>query len=357
MQIALIFYHFFFFFRHYKNPYLLSTSENASTFFPHWIWMGRQLRNGIFPAEDKIYYETPGSISFLATFYPPWLLTSYLGSFLSIDKAFKFYSYTLLIHSLVSSFLWYFLFLEWYKPEVALFGTLTISYAGYMIKLQQPTIAFTMAWIPGIFYDGVFGMISMAMALFGGYYPILIYLMPFIAVIHPIAVLGGIGLALSQLIPFWGYFKKSIRIKEKINKKEGRVPLWKFIEMIIPWRNLNTCNGILPMEYAMYIGFLPFLFIWFSTSRFWFVLFFGLAICLGILRPWQRIPARALYIVTLSISILATDGLSQSDVYPIWPLVILQAFLLFFNSRNYPAFPFNQWWNKPSKLYKQKPKA
>lgn len=341
-----------FFWKFWKNPYLNNTSEMATTFYPHWVWMGRQLKAGKLPLTDNIYFKYPACIPFLSTFYLPHLLTSITGSF-------RVLQWTVLSHYFLTSLLTYKLFLQWCQPEVALFGAITLAYAGYCIKIQQPCIAYTLAWIPGAFLPGWLGTVSMAMALYAGYYPILIYVLPFILINNWIhggfyGSLLGIALALPQIVPFLWYYTKSVRWKSVSSYAHGfgRVTFRSLCQFFLPLRQRSHTNDVMFMEMQMYIGLLPFLFIWLSHSRFWFVLAAGLAIATGLLRPIQRIPARALYLVTLSLVILSTDGLSKICLShaQLWMIVGLQAACLLFNRDIYPSFPFTQWWGKGHKL-------
>jgi len=341
-------YNLIFFWKFWKNPYLNCTSEMATTFFPHFVWFGRTLAKGKFPFKDEIYYKYPGAIPFLASFYLPQIILSLSVYKMSLNLSLKIYTYFILSHFILGSLITYYMFLRWCDPPVALFGAVTLFYSGYSIKIQQPTIIYTMAWIPGIFFDGPFGILSMAMALYGGYYPILIYLMPFIIVIHTKTVLLGILFALPQLIPFLWYYLKSVRLWAK--DLSGKVPPWKLWEFIIPVRNRTHTNGVMFMEMQMYTGIAIF-FIWFSHSRFWLVLVFALLVATGSAMKWDRIPARALYLATLALAVLATDGLHLSGIDPV-AILLLQAALLLFNLDIYPSFPFTQWWRKPSEYYK-----
>lgn len=197
------------------------------------------------------------------------------------------------------------------------------------------------------------------MSLFGGYYPILVYLLPFVALVAPWTVLCGFLLAIPQVLPFLGYFRKSVRHKAKNSRYLGKIPWKKLIEFALPIQGYVPVNGVHYPEMAMYMGFLPFCFIWFSHSRFWFVLIIGLLFVVGILPAIQRIPARTLFAVTVSVAILSTDGLSRlsfSSTY-LGVILFLQAYLLFHNRNIYPSFPFSQWWDKPSLLYAKSRKA
>ena len=321
-------------------PHTNHTSELGTTFYPQWVWMGRQLKKLKLPFRDDIYYKYPASIPFLSTFYPIHFLTS-------LTENFNVLHYSILSHFILGSSIAYYLFLQWCHPLVALFGAITLFYSGYCIKVQQPCIVYTMAWIPGIFLDGWFGVLSMTMTLLGGYYPILVYLIPFILIVHTKTVLLGILLALPQIIPFLVYYLKSVRLGEMVNQQYGKIPLKKLTELFLPIRKHQHTNGVFYMEMAMYMGFLPFLFMWESGSRFWIVLIYGLSVCVGWLKPIQRIPARALYIVTLSITILAADGLNKLGLRNelLIMVLILQGTMLLFNRDIYPCYPFTQWWN------------
>src|SRR3990167_2268442 len=156
-------YNLIFFWKFYQNPYLNHTSETATTFYPHWVWLGRTIRRLAPPIVDKIYYRYPAAIPFLSTFYPPHFFTAFLSSFLSIDKSFQLLQLNVLAHYLLSSILSFLMFSQWCSPMAALFGAITLTYSGYCIKIQQPCIAYTLAWIPGIFLGGWFGILSMSM--------------------------------------------------------------------------------------------------------------------------------------------------------------------------------------------------
>ena len=222
-----------------------------------------------------------------------------------------------------------------------------------MIKPQTPAFVYTASWLPGIFLGGWLGGFCFGMSLLGGYYPILVYIVPFIAVVNPLEVALGSLIALPQILPFLGYFKRSVRYDAKPDKNEGKVPPRKLIEFLLPIQNYKPTNGVHYPEMAMYMGFLPFLFVWTSGSRFWFVWAFALLVAVGIIPLIARIPARALYTVTFSLVILATDGLSKIglDQSTLAVILILHGFMLLRNANIYPSFPFSQWWDRPSRLY------
>ena len=339
--LCLLLYNLIFFWKFYRNPYLLCTSEIASTFFPHWVWMGKELRRGVFPAQDDIYYKLPGSIPFLATFYPPNLIASYIGSFLKLDQAFRLYTYFIIGHYLLASLFAYYLFGN-------LFCALTLTYAGYCIKLQQPTIAYTLAWIPLAFKGGLLGAFGWGMSLLGGYYPVLVYVMPVILLLQPLSFIGGLFLASGQLLPFLGYFKRSIRNGQKVDKKFGRLPWWRLTDLFIPRKTQDHVNGVHYPEVAMYTG-IAVLFIW-QVSWWWIPIIFSSLVSVGVIPPFQRIPARALLLLAIAMAAIFSESSNSIS------LLILQGFLLLQNASIYPSFPFSQWWDKPSILYTKKPK-
>lgn len=337
MYLVLTAYWLIFWQKFLRNPYLLATSEIATTNFPHWLWMGRKWR-----ATDDLYYKYPASIPFLSMWYLPNVIVSYISKFLCIDNAFKLYTYFILGHYLLASFIAYKIF--------GLFGAITITYAGYCIKPQTPSFVYAITWMPGMLIGGWFGAFSCFMAITGGYWPILVYFMPLAAFLNPYCLLGLIP-SLPQIIAFKRYWAKSVRATEKVDKKIGRIPWWKLKDLVWPTNNVAPTNGVHYPEVAMYIGIAP-IFI-FQASWWWIPLIASFLICFGILPGIQRIPSRVLYVLTLCIAVLSSQNLPQSRIlYTV--LIFLHAFLLLKNSSIYPSFPFSQWWNKPSKIY---PKA
>lgn len=325
----LIAYWFLFFQRFLRNPYLLSTSELVGTYFPHWIWMGRKWR-----ARDSIYYEEPCSIPFLSIWYPPNIIASKIASKLSLDSAFRVYAYFILAHYLLGSILAY--------KTLGLFGAVTLTYAGYNIKLQTPSFAYTTCWIAGSLIPGPFGAFSLGMAVLGGYWPILVYAAPLVIISNPVSAFGLI-LGLPQIIPFLFYWPRSVRSGSSVDPSFGRVPLGKLLDLIWPSRQTRPIHGVHYPEMALYMGLAPLL-IW-TFSPWWIALVLALLIAVGLLPQVQRIPARSLYVLSLSIACISSGPGAAI------PLCLLQMLLLLYNSSNYPHFPFSEWWDKPSRLY------
>jgi len=290
----------------------------------------------------KVYYKYPACIPFLSMWYPPNIILSKLTRFLTLDGSFRLYAYFIIGHSLLASILGYRLF-EHNGLFPALFGAVTLAYSGYVIKPQTPAFMYTMAWIPGIFIGGWFGALSLGMAILGGYWPILVYMVPVILVFayRDPTILLGLIIGLFQIIPFLWYWPKSVRSGQKVDRKFGRLPWCGLKYLFIPNNSVGLINEVHYPESRMYVG-IAVLFIFHSS--FWYApLLLAIAIACGLIPPFQRIPMRTLYLATLSISALAAQ-----NCHGTFPLII-QSVLLLSNSSIYPSFPFSQWWDKPSK--------
>jgi len=324
------------------NPYKLCTSELASTYFPHWLWMGRKWQ-----ATDDIYYKYPACIPFLSMWYPPKVILSKLSRWMSHDNAFKLFSYDLLGHSLLASIIAYFMFRQSYGEMASLFGAITLTYSAYMIKPQTPAFMYTACWMPGMLIGGWFSVLSCGMAILGGYWPILVYFMPLAVILNPICLLGVI-LGLPQIIPFLWYWPKSVRSGKNENTeytlndpKIGRLPIWKLKDLFIPNESVSPTNGVHYPEVAMCMGIAV---IYAFSSSWILVVIIASLVCVGLIPSIQRIPSRALYLLSFSLALCVPKEIQSS-------VLILQMFLLLRNSYVYPSFPFSQWWDKPSKLY------
>lgn len=353
---ALIGYHVLFFWRWYRDPFLNSTGEMLSTFFPHWIWIGRQIRRGRQFFKDRIYYFYPACIPFLSTFYPPHFLSAYLSNFLSLDKSFILINFTGFSHYLLSSILSYFAFSQWYSPLVSLFGSVTMAYMAYSIKLQNPCIMYTTAWIPGCFILGPVGGLSLGMAILSGYWPLLFPLTPVLLIHHwPNLNVFIVGFLIGspQIIPFLWYLPKSSRWRLQIGNNFGKVPIWKFVDFLKGDRTSQKINDLMYTEVCLYCGMItPFLILFGRTGM--CIVFIISMMLMRREIPFLRIPARFCYLFSLSTVWIATDGLSRlslaGDLLLI--LIILQGWSLLQNSRLYPLFPYSEFPMKPSLVFK-----
>ena len=335
--LLLAIYHLIFWWKFYTKPFIQHTSEMASTFFPYW-------RAG----KVDGYYKYPYCIPFLSSFYPVQIVTSWIGRKLSLDSSFVLLNVSVLLHYLLGSILAFYMFRQWASPEVALFGAIVLTYNGCSVKVQQPTIAYTLAWIPGVFIGGWVSVLSTVMVLLAGYYPVAVYVLPLAIPFYWKEMSVGLLIGSIQWVPFLWYYKKSVRWREQLDSRYGRVPVLKLADFFLPVLKHNHTNDTFFMEMAMYVGLIPLLFIWQSTSRIWVGLAFGVAVLIGLIPSVQRIPARALYMVTFCIVWMACNGMSSLLNSQVLALTLIQAYLLLRNSDIYPSFPFTQWWTKPS---------
>ena len=323
----LIVYHFAFFWRFYRNPYFLNTSEVASNFYPQWKWAG----NHGFPMKDSIYYLFPGHIPFLSQFYP----LSRLARLFSCH--FRVYAYLILFHYLLGSFLAYLMLKSIYAPVICIFGAISLTYNGFNVKLQTPCFAFTSCWLMGALIPGIPGAFCFGMAILGGYWPIIVTFSPLL-VINPSA-LWGVILGLPQIIPFLWYFPCSVRAKKRHDPQWGRMP-WKryFLSLTIPE------NGMIHYpEYSFGVGICAFLWV-FGPVFYKTLSIFGLIMASSGLFVIDRIPARWVYLVSISLIMasLNAPGLTNWII----PAMVIQCFLLWKWRYQYPHFPFSQWWKK-----------
>lgn len=360
----LIFYHLIFFWPIYTNIFKQATSEVLSTFFPHWIWSGRELKRGRWPMRDDIYYYYPGSIPFLSTFYPPHFLSAFLSTFLSLNQAFVLHLIVINSHYVLGSILSFFLFSQWAPVPIALFGAITLTYCAYSLKIQ-PCIVYTVNWLPGILLGGPLGMISAAMAILGGYWPLCVYFFP-VAIgtyllwdYNLFWFIGGSLISLPQIIPFMRYYPKSVRAKKTGNPgRFGKMPVSRLLNLILPDNSSKYVNGVLSQEMALYIGPIPLVMTYFSESMAWLILPVAFLGMIGVLPSFGRISARWIHLFNFSLVWLAVSGMTRFFEPPgtkegvIWVLLALQAAMLLVNRQQLSYWPFTEWWKKPSEFWK-----
>lgn|SRR3990167_3991585 len=348
ISFILLVYNLIFFRKFYINPYLNSTGETLSTFFPVTLWQGRQWTKFKVPMKDDIYYYYPGCIPFLSTLYPFQIIVSIICKWLKTDYAFRLYQAVTFLHYFLSSLLAYRMFSLWASPSVSLFGAITMAYMAQAIRIQTSCGVYTACWIPGMFIGGWWSAISVAMAILGGYLPILIYILPVALIFSPVYVSIGVLLAIPQIIPFLWYYPKSIRWNQNNKSTSGRFPLWKLIDLFKgDWKDTKVSGTFYP-ETVVYCGFLiPFLAL-VSHSRMWIVMAVSLAIA-----SWKapfRVPSRALYTFCFALVWTAVSGLSNLylDQTFLYVLILIQSICLLQNSDIYPHYPYSEIQHKPS---------
>lgn len=267
----------------------------------------------------------------------------------------------LFIHILFGFFGWYCLVHFWANYYIALFGAITFTLAGYNWK-QQPCFQYTVAWFPWLLYgiasnNLLLSAMSMGMVLLAGYYPIgiQITLIAILASLYwktslfwvPIGVLIG----LPQLIPFLRYLPKTIRANR--HDSIGKVPWWHAVSLIFPTPFRYSINAVGYWEMSYYIGIIPLLAIWHTTS---------MAVCLmavvayllmlgAFSQYFPRIPARWCFTFQFSLIWAAVSGLSSLNLPDgvLAALCLIQAADLWLhNSPLLVNHPYAELYNKPS---------
>jgi len=348
----LVAYHILFFWRIYSNPFSVARSELLSTFFPSWVHLGRGEK------DDKYFWGNYDAHPVLSPYYPFQFLGAKLIKTLSLNQAFKVLAWLVSLHHLFASIGWYYLVLSWSNQYVALFGAVTLTYAGYTIK-QQPCIVYTIAWFPWLLLgiatnNKLLALLSLGMVLLAGYYPIglQIILIAIGAAImwgaHPWFVPMGFLIGLPQLIPFLKHLPKTIRANQ--HDDIGKVPWWHFISLLKPIR--SNINGVGYWEMSYYIGLIPLILIPFATSRVWPLALIAALLMMGCLAQYlPRIPARWSFTFQFALGWMATSGFNNLCIdSTLWlSLILLQAFDLYWNnSKLLVTEPYSELPQRPS---------
>lgn len=316
MYAAMILFHILFFWEVYTKPYTLATSELISTFFPSWLHL-----NGKPKKSDPYYWINYHGHALLGAYYPPNLLTSWIGNRISLNNAFKLQVYTILAHVLGSSFAWYLLLRASFSIEVALFGAITFSYCAVMQRYVQPYVVQTLAWLP-VALMPQFGFLGVGMMLLAGYYPYALYLLPIVFIINPWSMFGVI-LASPQLIAFFKYMPKTIK--------------WKKAEKL-------DCGY---WEYGWYFGILP-LFLVYQYIP--FVILYAISVYL-LREKLPRVPERAFLPMIYMLIFFSLFSLTKN----VWVAIILQCFdLWLINRKKCPFRPYTELYNQPKWAFNNK---
>ena len=354
---VLVLAHFLFFWRTYFKPMDFARSELLSTFFPSWIWQGRQIRQFKSWKYDPYYWLNFHSHPVLSSYYPIHVLSAWVGSFLSLDNAFKLLLWSVRLHHLVTSIAWFLTLSYFYEPTIAIFGSFILTYNAFNIK-QQPCLVYTVTQTSlltlGIVSGNIFlSSLSFGSLLLAGYYPIgiqaTLWALALTLLSQTSFVWVPIGLLVGsiQFIPFIKYLPKTIR-----TKKVGLLGILKvsdFLELLWPQR--VSKHGVGYQELSFYMGLVAVLCLPFSTSRAIWIILLSALIMLGIGRKWlPRIPARFGFLLTIGLGWCATNGLSNMALtyHSLLALVFLTYFDLFWhNSTLDPHLPHSELPNRP----------
>ena len=316
-----------------------ATSELLSTFFPTWLWQGKQWLKGKVPSYDPYYWGNAHAHPVLSTYYPPAIALSYISSLVKIDTAFHCLVSSLFLHYCLAFCGWFILIRNFSGNWcIDAFGAFTITFGAYALK-QQPCIIYTLAWFPLTLYqDPVLSALALGMMLLAGYYPFSIYLIPISVVAHILWyseawLLMGIIIGLPQIVPFLCHLPKTIkRLDDKCQSPE--------------------------VERRFYVGVIPILLLPFSTSRIWPITLLSCLFSLGLFKSFfPRVHERWLIVIQFGIGWMSVSALNNLNLnhQTLYLLVVLHAFDIFWHNREcLPPTPYYELWQKPSRVFNSK---
>lgn len=365
-EAILILFWFVFFRKFFWSPFSFATGEHLENYFTYWRWCGEQIRKGKTWLKDDLYYFRPGSIPFLNSFYPPHLITSLLGSFLSINLAFILYTFQLLAHYLFASiFAYKLLLLLGFSPVVCIMGATSLVYFQRFVNLNG-SLAYTPCWLPFLLWAIVVGnpyltAIGVLMMLLGGYLPMILYLSPLIMgfgiTFH--AYLGlfmGCCLCLPQLVNICQYYRHTVRGNASYSERgKGSTPLSYILYIYI--HILKNTNGVLFVEYSFRIGRVMAVMCIFCTNwALWMIAITAFYLMMGKYSRspiFFRIPAKWSYLLGPVMVLMACDGISGLTI--VWPFAVIHLIdLLLTHPQIMFLWPFTEKPIKPSLAFEGK---
>lgn len=342
-----------------------SRSELLSTFFPSWIWQGREWSKGRIPKYDPGFWIVADVHPVISTYYPPSAIASFLCAYTirSLDTIFSAFVALLFLHVLFGFIGWFYLIHTWANFYCAVFGAITLTFSAYNWK-QQPCFIYTIAWFPWLLtgiatHNILLTSIAFGMVLLAGYYPIGIQ----IALIAgcasvlwncpPYWVPIGLVLGSPQLVPFIKYIPKTIRANKHDNI--GKVPWWHPISLLVPKLLRRNLNGVGYWEMTYYVGIVPLGLLAASSSRAWIICVVSYVLMLGAFsRFFPRIPARWCFSFQFALGWCAVSGLINLHLTErvLAGLCLVQAFDLIWNNADLiPTSPYSELYNKPSRAF------
>lgn len=327
------------------SPYDFATSDHMSTYFSSWRYFGQQLRKRE-SLHDPYHFGSVSGIPFTCVWYPVHLITGLVGSFMSLNMSFIFYTGQLLLHYFLASIFAYILFGN-------LFMAITLAYAMRAINLNQ-SIVYSWCWTLGAIATG--NPLCLFLAVAGGYWPIVLFACPFVLMSMGLEALFVAGLlCLPQLIITLRYMKSSVRAKASYESRSlGSVHPILLLSYAWPMR-LNH-NGVLYPELSFGIGRIALLIALFAPiSLYTAIALVGVYLMLGkyVKAPIiGRIPARASYMVTIALCFMANPIVSTMGYNLYVVLLLLQAWDIIHNHSPLILFePFMEHASKPSHQY------
>ena len=364
---ALFLFHLIFFWQAYSKPISMARSELLSTFFPSWLYLGRQVKEGACYCSDKHFWLNYRAHPVLSSYYPIHVLTAWIGSHLSLNGAFRLLVYSSLFHIFIASVGWFLLINTWAGILISAFGAITLTYSAYNIK-QQPCILYTIAWFPWLLYgiavhSTPIASVACGLSLLAGYYPVGIQTLAisFFASLCWSSTLWwipiGFLLGSVQLIPFLRYLPKTIRAN--CHDGIGKVPPWHFLSLILPKLFRKNINGVGYWEMTYYVGIVPLILPLLGPanqiSRAWALGVVSSFLMIGLFsRHLPRIPARFSFSFQFALGWVATTYLSGLNLSyrTIMALILIQALDLYWNnSELLVTRPYSELQNAPNRAF------
>jgi len=314
----------------------LATSELLSTFFPTWIWQGREWAKGRIPKYDPYYWGNSHTHPVLSTYYPFQLIQPIAFSLkLGYNASFKAFLGVLFIHVAFGFVGWYFLLQKSYEPMLSLFGAITLTFGAVSLR-QQPCILYTLAWFPWTLHqDPLISAIAFGMMILAGYYPFSIYLLPIAVMAHILWyseawVLCGLFLGLPQLVPFLKHLPNTVkRVDDKCESPA--------------------------VERRFYVGIIPIMLLPFATSRIWPLTVLSALFSLGLCKGYfPRVHERWLVVLQFCIGWMAVNSLNNLKLNTAQLILLtgLHIFDIFWHNREcLPPRPYCELWQRPSRVF------
>ena len=312
----------------------LARSELLSTFFPTWLWQGREWRKGHVPRYDPHYWFNAHSHPVLSTYYPTHILSAIVGTFLPLDTAFNLYIIHYLLHFVFMLAGWYTVFAASFVNLIALFGAITMTFQACHLK-QQACIVYTLSWFPWmlhglISHNVILSSVSIGMMLLAGYYPLAVFLLPVSLIFWQWLPIGvGFLIGLPQLIPFFKYLPRTIRGSVKAPSDS-------------------------PTENKFYFGLTPIVILILSYNPIYLVITIPILFRL-FKSTLMRVPQRAMILSCYGAIYFCLLEMRTMSNTQIAALTLIQAFDLWLINRDcLPPRPFCELWEKPSRAFNTK---
>jgi len=367
----LILYWLLSFSRLFAAPYSYATGEHLENYFSYWRYTGEQIRKLKGWFRDDLYYYEPGAIPFLSAWYLPHIISSFCGSFLSLNHSFILYTGQLLLHYLFASFFAYNLFLLLgYTPVLSFMCATALTYATRFLNLNG-ALAYTPCWLAFTLWAIASGMPIVAglgffMMFSAGYTTMFLYFMPVIgffalsmgteAIITFIATSSV--LIAPQALYTASYYKKTVRKETTYEQRAiGSVHPFGVLGLFIPI-NINY-NSVLFVEYTFRVGRVVAIAALLSRNGFlWGCAIICVYLMLGkyVRAPvFLRIPAKWSYVLSIVIVFMAADFLSGVSSSHLGVLCFLQCLDTIYTHPSIMfIWPFTEYPVPPNKAFSSK---